>query len=68
MCRSDAPSSRFARSPQIQWLVALVPPATEPDCQPLQNETASVDARLAIEPDTSALRASKRQSVRGDDR
>ena len=58
----------MARSPQSQWLVALVPPTADPDCQWLQHETANVDNRLATDPDTSVLRASARQSVRGDER
>ena len=68
VCRSDGRSSRLARSPHIQWLVALVPPTAEPDCQRLQHDTASVDSRLAADPDITALRANVAQSGRSAER
>jgi hypothetical protein len=55
----------LAGSPQIQWLVALVPLLAEPVRCRLNQETTAVDSTLAKDPEMHARRSSVRPPARG---
>jgi hypothetical protein len=58
----------FAGSPQIQWLVALVPLLAAPVRRRPDQEIAAVETMLAKDPEMQARRSTVRQLATGGGR
>jgi len=58
----------LAGSPQIQWLIALVPLLAAPVRRRLSQEIATVETMLAKDPETQARRSNVRQLATGGSR